>query len=156
MSVKPIPEGYHTVTPYINVKDARKFLEFIKKAFDAKVHYIMEYEGMVGHADIQIGDSRLMVSEASENMNPAQQISLYLYVPDSDAAYKKALDAGATSIMEPANQFYGDRNSGVKDFAGNTWWMATHIEDVPEDQLEKRMEEGKKAMSEEKDRSKIN
>jgi len=152
MSVNPIPEGYHSLTPYLYVKDARKFLEFIKNAFDAEVKSLIEYEGVVGHAEILIGNSMLMLSEATKDMNPPQEISLYLYVPDCDATYKKALDAGATSEREPADQFYGDRNSGVKDFAGNTWWIATHVENISSEEMERRIEEDKKNMSEKKDK----
>lgn len=140
MSVKPIPEGYHTVTPYLIVEEAQKFMDFIKKAFDAEIRFVSMHGDKVGHAEIKIGDSMMMLSQAMES-HPAMPTGIYLYVPDTDAVYKKAIEAGATSIMEPADQFYGDRSGGVKDFAGNFWWIGTHIEDVSEDELKRRMKE---------------
>lgn len=140
MAVNPIPEGYHTITPFLVVKDARKLIEFMKKAFDAEVKHISENDGVVMHGEVKIGNSILMIAE--ENVNaPASSTGLYLYVNDTDAMYKKAIAAGAASIMEPADQFYGDRNAGVKDFAGNSWWIATHIEDVSPEELKRRMTE---------------
>lgn len=140
MAVNPIPEGYHTITPFLVVKDARKLIEFMKKAFDAEVKHISENDGVVMHGEVKIGNSILMIAE--ENVNaPASSTGLYLYVTNTDVMYKKAIAAGAASIMEPADQFYGDRNAGVKDFAGNSWWIATHIEDVSPEELKRRMTE---------------
>jgi PhnB protein len=93
--------------------------------------------GKIRYAEIQIGDSRVMMGEANEQWK-AMPCAIYLYVRDADAAYQSALKAGATSIMEPANQFYGDRHGGVTDPTGNMWWIATHIEDVPPAEMEKR------------------
>jgi len=143
MAVNPIPKGYHTVTPFIIVKDAKKLIEFLKNAFDAEVMHVSEHDGVVMHAEVKIGDSMIMLAEGSEKF-PAVPANHYIYVPDTDALYKKAIAAGAESTMEPANQFYGDRNAGVKDFAGNTWWIATHIEDVSAEEIQKRMSEGRK------------
>ena len=140
MAVNPIPEGYHTITPFLVVKDARKLIEFMKQAFDAEVKHISENDGVVMHGEVKIGNSMLMLAE--ENVNaPGSPTGIYLYVTDTDAMYKKAVDAGATSIMEPADQFYGDRNAGVKDFAGNSWWIGTHIEDVSAEEIKRRMTE---------------
>jgi PhnB protein len=139
--VKPIPDGYHTLTPYLTVHGAAGLIDFLKRAFDAQEHSrTARPDGTVMHADLQIGDSRLMVSEATEQWKAAPT-GLYLYVPDTDATYRRALEAGATSLMEPADQFYGDRNAGVKDACGNSWWIATHVEDVAPEEMERREKE---------------
>ncbi len=141
MAVKPIPDGYHSITPYLMIKDSPAFIEFLKKAFNAEeIHRSAGPDGKIMHAEIKIGDSMLMLSEANE-MYPAEPCKFYLYVKDTDATYKQALAAGATSTMEPADQFYGDRNAGVKDAFGITWWIGTHVEDVSPEEMEKRMEE---------------
>lgn len=138
MAIQPIPEGFHTVTPFLNIKDARAFIAFLEKAFDARLLFCMDTpEGKVRHAQVRIGDSMVMVSESCDQW-PAMPAALYLYVPDVDAVYARAVAAGATSIMAPADQFYGDRNAGVHDAYGNVWWIGTHIEDVPPDELERR------------------
>jgi len=130
MKVKPVPDGYYTVTPYITVKGASQLITFLKKGFDAKeIEVSKGPDGNVMHASIQIGTSRIMLAEATEKYKP-MPAAFYLYVDDTDAYYKKALAAGGTSEMEPADQFYGDRNADVKDPFGNIWWIATHIEDV--------------------------
>lgn len=144
MTVKPIPDGYHTITPYFVMKNPREFIEFLKKAFNAEsVSMSVSPDSKVMHAEIRIGDSMMMMSEASEN-NPAVNGSIYLYVNDTDAIYKQALEAGAESLMEPADQFYGDRNAGVKDPFGITWWIGTHLENVSGDEIEKRHKEHQK------------
>lgn len=138
MAVKPIPEGYHTVVPYIIAKDADQLLAFVKTGLKATEKEIMRYpDGKVWHADVLIGDSHVMLSQATER-HPAMASTLYLYVPDTDAAYRSALAAGATSVMEPANQFYGDRNAGVKDANGNFWYFGTHVEDVSPEEMNRR------------------
>ena len=138
MKVKPIPEGFHSVTPYLLVSGVPKLIDFLKKAFDAEVIEYMDMpDGTVMHAQVRIGDSMVMMGDPRGACEPTSA-SLYLYVADTDAVYQRALEAGATSAMEPADQFYGDRNAGVKDPVGNTWWIATHIEDVPPDELRKR------------------
>lgn len=140
MSVKPIPDGYHSVTPYLTVEGAAKLIDFLQQAFDAKVTMRMERpDGTIGHAEVQIGDSVVMLAEASGQWKPMTG-AIYLYVNDTDSTYKHALAAGAVSVMEPANQFYGDRNAGIKDTAGNFWWIATHVEDVAPDEMKKRAE----------------
>ena len=139
MAVKPIPDGYHSITPYLVVPDSPKTIAFLKQAFGATTLFepMKRPDGTIGHAELKIGDSPLMLSEASEQC-PATQAMIHLYVPDVDATYKKALAAGATSVMEVADQFYGDRSGGVKDPAGNSWYVATHKEDVAPQELVKR------------------
>jgi uncharacterized glyoxalase superfamily protein PhnB len=140
MTTKPIPDGYHAVTPVLTVQGAAKLIEFLEQAFDAKETYRLEGpNGGVMHAQIKIGDSMVMLGEASEQCKP-MPATMALYVEDTDAWYRRALKAGATSVREPANQFYGDRSAGVKDFAGNQWWIQTHIEDVPPAEIKKRAE----------------
>ena len=140
MAVKPIPDGYHAVTPYLVVEGESKLIDFLKQAFDAQENFRMSGpDGSVMHAEIKIGDSIVMMGEASEKWKPMAG-AIYLYVTDADAIYKRALQAGATSIMEPADQFYGDRHGGVKDPSGNVWWIATRKEDVSPDELKKRGE----------------
>jgi PhnB protein len=132
------PKGYSTLTPYLVVKDGRAQLEFLKKAFDAKVEFVNERpDGSVGHASLDIGDSKIMIGQAMEGY-PPMPAAIYMYVPDCDAVYKSAIAAGGKSKMEPADMFYGDRNGGVEDPNGNQWWMATHIEDVAPEELERR------------------
>ncbi len=140
MAVKPVPEGYHTVTPYLSVNDAEKLLDFLKQAFDAKAHVMQRPDGKIAHAEVQIGDSKIMVADAHQ-ASQAMPSVLYMYVENVDAVYQRALAAGGTSISEPTTQFYGDRHGGVKDPEGNMWWIATHVEDVPPDELNRRAAE---------------
>jgi PhnB protein len=138
MPAQPIPEGFHTVTPYLVVEGVPRLLEFLEAAFDAKdVHRTTLAGGRVMHAQLQIGDSMIMMGEAREGC-PAMPRSIYLYVPDTDAVYRKAVAAGGTSLMEPADQFYGDRNAGVQDPCGNQWWIGTHVEDVDPEVIARR------------------
>jgi PhnB protein len=139
MAVKSIPDGFHTVTPYLVVPGVTTLLDFLKQAFDAQeiLSPMLRSDGGVGHAEVKIGDSIIMMGEPMGDMQP-MPCSLYLYVQDTDAVYQRALQAGATSLMEPADQFYGDRSAGVKDAVGNQWWIATHQEDVPPDEMLKR------------------
>ena len=141
MAVKPIPEGYRAVTPYLTVEGAAQLLDFVKRAFDAKeIHRTTRPDGTVWHAEVRIGDSMIMIAEAAAPWKPMPSAN-YLYVNDTDATYRSALAAGATSLMEPANQFYGDRNAGVQDPVGNIWWIGTHVEDVSPEELAKRAAE---------------
>ena len=135
MTVKAIPEGFHSVTPYLLVRDVRALIEFLKKSFDAKETFLHDLGNGHVHAEVTIGDSVVMIGQ-SDPM-PAQ---IYLYVNDVDATYKRALQAGATSISEPADQPYGDRNAGLKDPSGNTWYVATHKEDVSPEEIQRRLE----------------
>jgi PhnB protein len=138
MSAKPIPDGYHSVTPYLIVKGADRLIDFVTQAFDAAlIERMARADGTIGHAEVRVGDSVVMLSEASGEWKP-MPAALYLYVPDTDATYREALKAGAASVMEPADQFYGDRNAGVRDPVGNIWWIGTHQEDVLREELERR------------------
>jgi uncharacterized glyoxalase superfamily protein PhnB len=139
---KPIPDGFHTVTPYLIVDGAAKVISFMQKALGAEYRDepTLRPDGTVMHAQLRIGDSIVMISDASEHAK-AMPVMLYLYVPNVDAAYQLALKAGATSIMEPADQFYGDRSGGVKDAAGNSWFFGTHVEDVAPAEMKKRTAE---------------
>ncbi len=141
MKADPIPQGFSTVTPYITVKGADDMLVFMKKAFDAEeIECTRRPEGTIGNAVVKIGNSMLMFAEARNEWGP-MPAGIYLYVEDVDAVYKKALDAGGRTLLEPANMFYGDRNAGVKDSCGNFWWIATHIEDVPPEEMDRRAAE---------------
>jgi PhnB protein len=138
MPTLPIPAGYHTVTPYLAVPDAQALIDFVVKVFDAKEREVIRQpDGRIRHAEVQIGDSIIMLGSTSSTFGTATA-TLYVYVDDADARYQKALDAGATSISEPTDQFYGDRHAGVKDPNDITWWVATHFEDVPPDELARR------------------
>ncbi len=139
MAVKPIPDGYHTVTPYLVVQGAATLIEFLRQAFEAtEICRTLHLEGSIMNAEVRIGDSVVMVSEARGEFKPMPS-SIYLYVENTDATYKRALQAGGTSMMEPKDEFYGDRNAGVKDPTGNHWWIATHQENVSPEEMEKRM-----------------
>jgi PhnB protein len=136
----PIPEGHRTVTPFLRVNDAARLVEFLKQAFGATIVFRMNGPGgTVVHAEMKIGDSMIMIGQSPSGDAAAMCSMVHLYVPDTDAVYKSAIAAGATSIREPANQFYGDRGAGVRDFCGNEWWIATHIEDVSKEEMERRM-----------------
>jgi uncharacterized glyoxalase superfamily protein PhnB len=139
MAAKPIPDGYHTVTPYLIVRQAAQTIEFLKNAFGAEpvMEAMKRPDGTIMHAELKIGDSRVMLSEASEKQ-PAMPAVLHLYVPNVDALYQRAVKAGGTSVMEPMDQFYGDRGGAVKDPAGNQWFIGTHKEDVAPQELKKR------------------
>lgn len=141
MAVKPIPDGYHTVTPYLTVDDPGAVIDFLKKAFDAQETFAMrDDKGNIRHAEVKVGTSMLMLGGAQGEWR-ARPGNFYLYVEDCDASYKKALAAGAKSTNEPADQFYGDRHGGVTDSQGNNWWIATHVEDVSSAELERRAKE---------------
>jgi PhnB protein len=136
----PIPDGYHSITPHLISENASRLIEFLKQAFDAtEVNRMAGPDGRIMHAELKIGDSMVMIGEAAGEWK-AMPASLALYVPNADATYKRALEAGAVSIKEPQDQFYGDRSGAVKDLAGNHWWIATHIEDVPPGELKTRAE----------------
>jgi PhnB protein len=140
MAAKPIPDGYHSVTPYLIVQGVDELLDFLKQAFAAEETLRMpRADGSIGHAEVRIGDSVVMMGEASEQWPPMPG-SIHLYVDDCDATHRRALRAGATSVQEPADQFYGDRSSGVRDPVGNVWWIVTHVEDVSEEEMAKRAE----------------
>src|SRR5262245_9627200 len=141
MAVKPIPDGYHAVTPYLTVRSAEKVIEFLGKAFDARMTHepLRRRDGSIMHAEVKIGDSRVMLADESEQAQ-ASPTTFYLYVNDVDTAFQRAVKAGGKSFMEPTDMFYGDRCGGVKDISGNSWMVATHKEDVDMPELKKRTE----------------
>lgn len=138
MPVKPIPEGYHTVTPYLVVENVANLMAFLANAFGATVKdRIAGPDRAVMHAAMRIGDSMVMMGCAGRQ-HPAREATLSLYVADADTTYAKAIAAGGVSLGEPEVKFYGDRVGGVRDPAGNSWWVATHVEDVPAEDLAAR------------------
>lgn len=138
MTTKALPAGYHTINPCLSVQGAAELIEFLKKAFNARELERFETpQGSIAHATLQIGDSIIMLGEQKECA--AMPGSFYLYVDDADAVYQQALAAGATSVMEPADQFWGDRQGAVRDRFGNLWQIATHLEDVPAVEIQRRM-----------------
>lgn len=138
MTVKAIPDGFHTITPYLTIRGVPAVIEFLARAFDASVTFSHSLpDGSVMHAQLKIGDSTIMMGEAGQQYQPMPAM-LYMYVKDVDAVYKKAIAAGGKSIKEPSDQFYGDRVGAIADSAGNQWWIATHIEDITEEELGRR------------------
>ena len=140
MPVDPIPKGYHSVTPYLLADGADKLIEFAKKTFGAReVERHLRPDGTLMHAQVRIGDSLVMIGEPRAPWKP-MPATLYVYLKDVDAAYKRALESGGESVMELTTHFYGDRMGGVKDPFGNIWWIATHVEDVSPEEMKKRTE----------------
>lgn len=148
MTVSPIPDGYHSITPYLCIKGATEAIEFYKRAFDAaEVFRLVTPGGEIGHAEIRIGDSSFMLSEAcsqSPLLSPQSQggssVGLYLYVEDVNAQFAKAVDAGAKVITPLLDQFYGDRTGVLKDPFGHVWYLASHIEDLSHEEISRRAE----------------
>jgi PhnB protein len=146
MAVKPIPEGYQTVTPYLALDDAAEAIEYYKKAFGAKERGRMDAPGgKIGHAELEIGDSLVMLSDALPQFTTKSPKDLggttanvFLYVEDVDAVVKQAVDAGGTIEMEVADQFWGDRFGVVQDPFGHLWSIATHVEDVRPEEMAER------------------
>jgi PhnB protein len=144
--VKPIPDGYNGVTPYLIVDGAAQAIEFYKRAFGAVETFRMDGpQGKVGHAELKIGDSHVMLADEHPEMNArgpktvgGSPISLVLYVEDVDAVVNRAVEAGAKLTRPVANQFYGDRTGGVEDPFGHAWYVATHVEDVSSEEMKKR------------------
>jgi PhnB protein len=155
MATKPIPDGYHTVTPYLAVDDAARAIEYYAKAFGAKELGRMDAPGgKVGHAELQIGDSRIMLSDPfpQSSTRPPKELggttgSVFMYVEDVDAVVKRAVDAGATITMEPDNMFWGDRFGTITDPFGHVWSIATHVEDVPPEEMAERARTAMAGMS---------
>jgi PhnB protein len=145
MAVQPVPDGYHTVTPYLVVPEAAKVIDFLKQVFAAEeVLRMSGPDGRVMHAEVRVGDSIIMMGDVPEG-EPARPAMIHLYVPDVDAAYARAIAAGATSASEPKDQFYGDRSGGVDDASGNRWWIATHVRDVPPEEMAAAMQQAANA-----------
>jgi PhnB protein len=155
MAVKPIPDGYHTVTPYLAVDDAAEAIEYYKKAFGARERVRMDAPGgKIGHAELEIGDSFVMLSDPfpQASTKPPSELdgtsaSVFLYVEDVDAVVKKAVDAGATVTMEIADQFWGDRFGSIRDPFGHVWSIATHVEDIPSEEMAERAKAAMAAMA---------
>lgn len=141
--IVPIPEGYHSVTPFVNVKGAARFLDFMAKAFDAQeIARVMTDDGRIGHAETRIGDSVVMAFDSKEGW-PETPAFLRLYVEDCDASYQQALEAGGTSVTRPTDMPWGDRVARVRDPLGNLWWLMTRFEDVSLEEMERRYGEQK-------------
>jgi PhnB protein len=149
MSVKPVPDGYHTVTPYLIVRGAAGAIDFYRQAFGARELLRMTGpDASVGHAELAIGDGRIMLADEMPGMKylgPASlggsPVGLLLYVDDADAVFARAVAAGATVQRPLQDQFYGDRSGTVVDPFGHVWSIATHKEDVPPEELERRFQE---------------
>jgi PhnB protein len=145
-NVKPVPEGYHSVTPYLVVDGAANAIAFYKQAFGAEELVRMDAPGgRVGHAELQIGDSRIMLADEFPQMGAkgprsfgGTPVNLLLYVNDCDAVFHRAAGAGATVKRPLADQFYGDRSGTIEDPFGHSWTIATHKEDVPPDEMQRR------------------
>lgn len=149
MPVKPIPDGYHSVTPYLICKGAAQAIEFYKQAFGATELMRMPMPGgKLGHAEIRIGDSAVMLADEFPEMDVrgpqslgGTSVSLLIYVPDVDTAFPQAIAAGGKEIRPLVDQFYGDRSGTLEDPFGHKWTIATHKEDVPPEEMQRRHEE---------------
>lgn len=144
--VKPIPEGYHSLTPYLVIDGAAKALEYYKNAFGATELFRMEHEGKIGHAEMKIGDSPFMLSDEHPEMGyrgpkalGGSPVGLMIYVADCDATFKQAIEAGGTEMKPLQDQFYGDRSGTLTDPFGHVWTVATHKEDVTPEEIDKRL-----------------
>jgi PhnB protein len=148
MAVKPIPDGYHTATPYLIIGGAAKAIEFYKQAFGAQELFRMaDPSGKIGHAEIKIGDSPIMLADEHPEMGHkgpkslgGSPVSLMLYLRDVDAVVAQAVAAGATVVRPVENQFYGDRSGTLTDPFGHIWTVSTHVEDVPPEEMKRRAE----------------
>jgi PhnB protein len=155
MATKPIPEGYHTVSPYLAVDDAARAIEYYTQAFGAQEVVRMDAPGgTIGHAELAIGDSRIMLADPfpQGSTRPPKDLggtsmSVFMYVEDVDAVVQRAVDAGATVTMEVADQFWGDRFGTITDPFGHIWSIATHVEDVPPEEMAERAKAAMAAMS---------
>ena len=143
--VKPVPEGYHTVTPYLIVNAGAKALDFYARAFGAIERLRIDAGGKIGHAEITIGNSCVMLADEHPEIGAlgpttvgGSPVSLHLYVEDVDAAVARAVAAGATLVRPVADQFYGDRVGGITDPFGHRWFIATHKEDLSSEEVQRR------------------
>jgi len=145
MTVKAIPEGYHSVTPYIVVQGAAKALEFYARAFGAKEKFRLPMGDIIGHAEIVIGNSHVMIADVMDDGHKDPRklggtpVSLMIYTSDADAMFKRAIAAGAKQLKPVENQFYGDRTGVLEDPFGHVWSIATHVEDVSDAEIRRRM-----------------
>jgi len=155
-NVKPVPDGYHTVTPYLVLKDAKRALEFYKKAFGAETTVNMPSpDGRVMHAEVRIGDSMLFMADEFPEISPETKSpqsagcvtgTIFLYVPNVDAVFKRAVDAGAKVVMPVEDMFWGDRFGKLSDPFGHHWGIATHKEDLTPGEMKVRQAEWEKKM----------
>jgi len=149
MPAQPVPEGYHTLTPYLAVDDAKAAIDFYQRAFGAKERVRMHGpDGMIAHAELEIGDSKVMLADPfpQASTRPPKElggtsVGVFVYVENVDEVFQQAVDAGATAPMEPDDQFWGDRFGSVTDPFGHSWQISTHVEDVPPEEMEKRSKE---------------
>jgi PhnB protein len=149
MPAQPVPEGYHTLTPYLAVDDASAAIDFYQRAFGAKERVRMHGpDGMIAHAELEIGDSKVMLADPfpQASTRPPKElggtsVGVFVYVENVDEVFQQAVDAGATPTMEPDDQFWGDRFGSVTDPFGHSWQISTHVEDVPPEEMEKRSKE---------------
>ena len=138
MRPKPIPDGFTTVTPYLAVAEGDRMLRFLEAAFGAQVlRAHRRPDGTLGNAEVRVGTAMVMVGQVDDPAR-ATRAMLYLYVENVDAVFRAAIEAGGTSILEPVDQFYGDRSGGLTDPCGNEWWVATHVEDLSDAEIERR------------------
>jgi PhnB protein len=148
-ATKPIPDGYHSATPYLMVKGAANAIDYYKRAFDATELFRMADEkGTIGHAEIRIGDSIIMLADDQPGAlcHPPRSlggssVGMMIYVSDVDTVFKRALEAGGKALRPLTNQFYGDRSGTLEDPYGHVWTVATHVEDVPPEELKRRAEQ---------------
>jgi PhnB protein len=153
--VSPIPEGYNSITPYLIIKGAARAIEYYKSVFGATEVFRMDQpDGKVGHAELKIGDSRVMLADENLSMGAGHTsatsigqspVSLYLYIPDVDRVVERAVAAGAKILKPVEDQFYGDRSGFIQDPFGHLWGIATHVEDVAPQELEERAKKAKQA-----------
>jgi PhnB protein len=148
MAVKPIPDGYGTVTPYLYIKDAARAIDYYRTAFGAiELYRLADPGGRIGHAEILIGTSRIMLADEFPEMNVrgpqslgGTSVSFLIYVEDVDASFDRAIAAGATVLRAVKDQFYGDRSGTLSDPFGHSWTIATHVEDVSPEEMKARFE----------------
>lgn len=148
MTIKPIPDGYHSVTPYLSIKGAAEAIEFYKRAFNAtELFRLVAPSGVIGHAEIKIGDSPIMLADPCEEdafRSPqslgGSSVGLHVYVEDVDALFDRAVDAGAKTVRPVQDQFYGDRTGTLEDPFGHVWFLATHKEDLTPEEINRRAE----------------
>jgi PhnB protein len=153
MATKPIPDGYRTATPYLIIKGAAEAIEFYKRAFGAtELLRMADPQGRVGHAEIKIGDSVIMLADEHPAMGyrgprslGGSSVSILLYLEDVDGVFERAVKAGATAQRPVADQFYGDRSGTLEDPFGHVWTVATHVEDVPPEEMQRRAEAAMKS-----------
>ncbi len=155
MAAQAVPEGYHTLTPYLAVDDAAAAIEYYQRAFGAKESVRMEGpDGKIGHAELEIGDSRVMLADAypQSSTRPPKEIgsttgAVFMYAEDVDAVAQQAIDAGGTMLSQPEDMFWGDRFGSITDPFGHVWHIATHVEDVPPEEMAERAEKWQAEMA---------